>query len=257
MIRKTDWEAAYRELMAEGRERLGEPPGADELLDWSRGKVSAEEAARIQEYLLHHPELARALTEPFPSPEEMTGPENLSDEELEQDWKRLQERVKPPGRPAERAPRARGSWRLPALAAAALAAVFAGLFLQAQLEIQRLSREMARPRVGFSHRVLLPDEQRGGSSSPILLSADADHFLLAPSLTGGRRHPEYRLDLVDLNRPQPERIWSGTDLRIRDDQTFEIWVPRAFLGTGDYRFELYGLDGGRPERLATYTVRLD
>jgi hypothetical protein len=138
-----------------------------------------------------------------------------------------------------------------------VAAVFAGLFLYSQLEVQHLTREIETPRVGFSRRVLLPDQQRGANQAPILLSTGADHFLLTPSLTGSRRYPAYRLDLLDLNRSQSVRIWRGTDIRLQDDQTFEIWVPHAFLRSGDYRFELYGLDAGRPERLATYTVRLE
>lgn len=259
-MKQSDWEATSRELLAEGRQRLGEPPDANELLAWSRGELSAEESARIQEFLVHYPELARALEEPFPAPDEIRAgsPEDLSEDELDQDWKRLRERIVPPARPASLPVRALRTWRASTLAAAALAAVFAGLFLHAQLEVRRLTREMETPKVDFSHRVLLPDQQRAaGAQQPILLSADADHFLLKPSLTGARGYPDYRLDIVDLNRPQPKRIWSTSGLRLRDDQTFEIWVPRAFLRSGDYRFEIHGLDAGKAERLATYTVRLE
>jgi hypothetical protein len=263
-MKKSDWEAASRELLAEGRRRLGEPPGADELLAWSRGTLSAEDSARIQEFLVYYPELARTLAAPFPALDEIPAgsPEDLSEAELDQDWTRLRERIVPPSRPAPSRPanlpaRALRTWRASTLAAAALAAVFAGLFLNAQLEVRRLTREVETPQVDFSRRVLLPDQQRAaGPQQPILLSADADHFLLKPSLTGARGYPDYRLDLVNLNRPKPERIWSASGLRLRDDQTFEIWVPRAFLRSGDYRFEIHGLAAGKAERLATYTVRL-
>lgn len=267
MINKSDWKAAHRDLLAKGRQRH-EPPDTDELLAWSRGELSEEEAARIRESLLYHPELARALEEPFPSPDAMAeSPEALTNDELDEDWGRLQRHLQgtqgpraepsspPPAIVPMIRPRPSRTWQLSTLAASLLAVVFGGLYVQSQMDVRRLGGEL-RPQADFSRRALLPDTQRAGSGEPILLSADADHFLLSPALIGDRRFPAYRLDLLDLNRPQPEQIWSGTGLRPQEDGTFEIWLPRAFLQPGEYRIELHGLDGDRPERLATYTFKL-
>jgi hypothetical protein len=93
-MKKSDWEATFRELLAEGRLSLGELPSTDELLAWSRWELSAEESERIQEFLVYYPELARALEESFPDPDDIQAgiPEALSKTELAQDWERLRDR---------------------------------------------------------------------------------------------------------------------------------------------------------------------
>lgn len=300
MIKKTDWQAAYRDVVREGRQRLGDPPTYEELQAYFEGELLEERASRVRELLACYPELVKVLAQPFPFPYEGKpgDPDFLTDEELDQDWKALQERVtgvaaanssadgdasslvttpmqdlareRTPERPRPHAARgplvwlaelfARAFKGVPVAAAVgyALAVIFVGLYLQARREALQLTHELRQPRINAEHRLLLPDGQRGPDAQPaIVLSAEADHFLLRPALVvRGKEFPDYRLDIVDLGKSKPERIWSRMGLRRRNDDTFEIWIPRTFLQPGEYRLELYGLGKGREAPLATYTFRL-
>ncbi|HXO22486.1 MAG TPA: hypothetical protein VOA87_21405 [Thermoanaerobaculia bacterium] len=273
MIKKSEWTAAYDELSAAGRRELGEPPSEEELLAYERGELSEAEAARVRKLLVYYPELVRAL-EPFPFPYEGKPGDAgyLSDEEQEQDWASLRARLGELVAPTSG--RAKASrdvqrtsepvavwlrrWRISAAAAAALAVLFAGLLVRTQRDIRQLQQELREPRYNVEHRLLLPDGQRGGTleQPPIPLPSEADYLLLIPALINNPRFPDYRLDIVDLGTKPPRVIWTATGLRRRSDDTFEIWVPRSFLKPGEYRLVVYGLDGGRQETLATYTVRL-
>ena len=279
MIRKTDWQAAYRDLIAEGRQRMGEPPTAEEIEAYLRGDLAAEDAKRVRELLIYYPELADAMEAPFPFPHEGKpgDADFLSAEEMARDWAAIQTRISSlridaasgrrrageisaPGRPRrfwswERDLR---PWQLSGLAAALLAVFLGGLLLRSQQELRRLQHESREPRTNLEHRLLLPDGQRGGTAEqpPIPLSSQADYFLFIPSLIDPSEYPDYQLELQDLSATPPRPIWSGKGLRRRSDDTFEVLVPRAFLKPGKYEFVLSGLRGAEKRVLARYTVRL-
>ncbi len=253
MSRKSDWAAAYRELLADGRQRLGEPPTTEEIVAYAHGELPPAEASRVQEYLALHPELARALAEPVPESDrgEPGAPDFLSAEEIASDWTALQARLEPAR------PRRPGVWRPLALAASLLAIVSSGLYLQAQREVSRLARELREPRANPEHRMLLPDGDRGAAEPDILLPAAADQFLLKPALVGHPDFADYRLKIIDISGREPRVVWDRTGLRRLSDDTFELWVTRDFLSSKEYRLELYGIDESRKETLlAKYTLRL-
>jgi hypothetical protein len=272
-MKKTDWQMAYDEVIAEGRHRLGEPPTAEEVLAYLRGELSAAAASRVREFLVYYPELVDALEAPFPFPYqgESGDADFLSDEEVARDWAALQARVASQPAAVAATPRAGRrlgrSWRwsqelrpgqLSAVAAALLAVFLGGLLLRSQRELQRLEHEIREPRVNLEHRLLLPDGQRGGPAEqpPIPLPSEADYFLLIPAVIDPAQYPDYQLDILDMTTSPPRLIWSGKGLRRRSDDTFEIWIPRAFLKPGEFRLVLFGLGGGEKRTLATYTVRL-
>lgn len=253
MIRKSDWAAVYRELLADGRQRFGEPPTTEEIVAYSHGELPPAEACRVQEYLALHPELARALAEPVPESvrAEPGAPDFLSAEEIASDWTALQDRL------GLARPRRDRLWRPLALAASLLAVVSGGLYVQSQREVSRLARELREPLVNPEHRLLLPDGERGAARPDILLPAAADHFLLKPALVGHPDFADYRLKIIDTSGPEPRVVWDRTGLRRLSDDTFELWVTRDFLSSEEYRLELYGIDESREETLLTkYTLRL-
>jgi hypothetical protein len=286
MIKKTDWQAAYHDLMAEGRQRLGEPPTASEVEAYLKGDLEAEDAVRVREFLVYYPELADALEAPFPFPYEgKSGDADfLSAEEMARDWAGLQAGAslqhatvaspRSAGAPSSQllasgAPgwsRRLWGWtrevrplQLSAVAASLLAVVLGGLLLRSQRDVQHLQHELMEPRVNLEHRLLLPDGQRGGTSAEqpaIPLPPEAEYFLLIPALVNARPYPSYEISIFDLSTTPPRRIWSREGLRRRSDDTFEVWVPRTFLKPGRYRLVAYGLAGDRQEQLASYTVRL-
>jgi hypothetical protein len=271
VIRKSDWTAAYREHLASARQAFGDPPTTEELVAYAQGQLPAEEALRVQEYLALHPELARAIAEPVPDSYhgEPGAPDYLSRDEVQRDWVALQARLGGPGKHFEmnyELAKATPSypphrpWLAPhglALAASLLMVVFAGLYVQAQRELSQLARELREPRANPEHRLLLPDGERGAARPDILLPAAADHFLLKPALVGHPDFADYRLKIIDTSGGEPRVVWDRTGLRRLSDDTFELWVPRDFLSSEEYRLELYGIDEDRTETpLARYTLRL-
>ncbi len=275
MIKRSDWGAAYRKLIAEGRRKLGEPPTEEQFLSYSRNGLGSEEAARVQEYLSFHPEIARALVLPFPSPEESRpgDPDYLSDEMLEEDWKAIQARLaETPGVAAVKTSRGSGLgtlfrafftaplWglRLASAAAFGLALVLGALALQTRMEFQTLQQKISEPLVNPERRLLLPDGERdaAGEEAPILLRSHADPYLLELNVAYRASYPEYRLRILALSGTREQGVWNAAGLR-RDGDSFEILVPRSFLEAGDrQRLEIYGVRSGKAELLATYTVQL-
>ncbi|HYO12484.1 MAG TPA: hypothetical protein VE685_04725 [Thermoanaerobaculia bacterium] len=276
MTSKSDWEAAYRELLEEGRQRLGEPPSVEDLLAFSRGRLPEAEAARVREFLSYNPEMARALLEPLPFPEEIRpgDPAFLSEEELEQDRQAIQaglaqpvdagsavpENTRPRRRTAELGDRrSLQRWRRSTVAAALLAAVLGGSLVWTQSEVQRLRRELETPRTDVDRRQLVPDGDRDavGGQEPIALRSEADSFLLVPLLIDPPSAPEVRLRILQGEGKTAKEVWSASGL-LRDGADLEILVPRAFLRSGDpYRIELRGVRAGQEELLETYTIQLE
>jgi hypothetical protein len=222
MIRKTDLQDVIEEMNEEDRQRLGDPPTFDEMLAYTRGELSAEEEQRVRELLICYPELARTLTEPF-EPEET----------------------------ATLAPvlRFRHVWTA---LAAALALVFAGLYWQADTKARRLDRQLSLPHVVANEQLLLPDGQRGREHATTL-TVTGDSYLLIAALIHEARYPQYRLEIVDAGA---KPLWRQAGLQPRDNDTFAVLVPRAFLPPGEYQVVLYGLGGPRAVHIATYTVRV-
>lgn len=270
MTSKTDWETAYRELLAEGRQSLGEPPTVEDLLAFSRGRLPDAAAARVREFLSYHPEMARALVEPLPFPEEIRPghPAFLPDEALEQDWQAIQAGLAQPvvaGLASEELRdtgpgdhRSLRLWRRSALAASLLTAVLGGFLFWTQLEVRRLQRELETPRADVDRRQLLPDGERAaaGGQQPIVLRSEADSFLLVPLLIDPPSAPEVRLRILQGEGKTAQEIWSASGL-LRDG-SLEILVPRSFLQSGDpFRIELRGGRAGEEELLAAYTVQLE
>ena len=216
MSTKADWQSVNQELMAEQRQRLGEPPTAEELLAYMNGELSANEEEVMRDRLVAWPEIARSLAEPFPDqPEAVVRNVFTYSKAL-------------------------------ALAAAVLL-LFGGL-------LWREHTTAGEPRVTTEIIPLLSDGARGPESSPEL-PADSD-YALVPSLVDQRPFAAYRVDIVRADR-QPERaIWSRGNVQRREDDTLMIYVRRSYLKRGRYQLHVYGANGTREERLATYTFRV-
>lgn len=216
MSTKSDWQHVSQQLMADQRERLGDPPTSDELLAYMRGELSEAEEERIRDLLVCYPELARSLAEPFPE------------------------------KPRFFTVYAVPLYRSVAAVAAAVALLFAFM-------LWRNDRNVTDPRVSWKAVTLMPDGSRG-VEQPIILEPDTD-YLLAPAILDQRQFAEYRVDLVHTG-VKPERVvWSGTRER-REDDTFVVDVQRSYLKPGRYQLVVYGVEGTRREQLARYSIRV-
>lgn len=216
MITKSDWQSVNRQLMADQREQLGDPPTAEELQAYMEGKLSGEEEERVRELLVCHPDLARSLTEPFPT---QPGFFEMHTATL---------------------------YRSVAAVAAAVALLFGFL-------LWRNSQEVTGPRVSWKAVTLMPDGTRG-MEQPIILEPETD-YLLAPAILDQREFAEYRVELIDVTTPPHRRVWSGTRER-REDDTFVVDVQRSFLKKGRYQLVVYGVQGTNREQLARYSIRV-
>jgi hypothetical protein len=266
MADRNDWDEAFREVIVAARAKAGAPPTDEELLAYSRGELPEAAAARTREHLALHPELIRPLLETIPDlyRGELGDPDYLSDDQMEEDWARLEASLPTPVGTAAAVPaggtvlpfrRALQAWRFSALAAALIACILGGLYLHTLGEF----RQQKTPRLP-ERRILLPDGERGsrGSQPPIAvpLPSGAPEFLLLPSLADAPRYPRYRVDIVDLQDQPGKVIWSRNNAPRTREDTFEILVPRAFLGPGEYRIDVYGISGSRRELLSSYTVEI-
>jgi hypothetical protein len=226
-----------------------EPPTAEEMLAYSRGELSAEEEARLQERLVQYPELVRTLTVPFPMEGAKPGdPDYMGDEEFAAHWAKVQERTAAgrrwAGRRDARAPRV---WQWSTAAAAALAVTFGALLWQA-------NARRSEPMVLSEPQVLFPDGRRGpGPREATPLTAEGDVVALVTPLIGQRDFERYRLELIDESQ---RAVWSSDTLRRREDDTFVILVPRRFLNPGTYQVVVYGTAGASEEKLASYSLRV-
>lgn len=251
MTTKSDWQAVARQLREENLRKAGAPPAADEVLAYTRGELSPEEAASVRERLLSHPDLMRTLTEPFPAEgAKRDDPDYLTDAEYEFHWAALQQKMhKPPtARVIANTPaRVLSFWRFAAAIAATLVVVLGASLWQA-------SRKLAEPRIVSEQQVLFPDGKRGGGQQAALLSAHGDSVLLVIPLIGQSEYQNYRLTLVDA--ASRKQTWKSEPLTLRDDETFTVLVSRRFFDPGTYEVVVSGITGATEETVATYSLRV-
>jgi hypothetical protein len=216
MITREDWLTVNRELMAEQRERLGEPPTAEELLAYMKGELSEVEQEAMRERLVAWPELARSLAEPFPEEPNVVRRNVFT-------------------------------YSKAMAIAATVLLLFGGL-------LWREYKRAGEPRATWQTIPLLPDGARGPELSPVL-PANAD-YVLVPALNDDRVFSDYRIDIIDVKARPERVVWSRANLQRRENDTLVIYVRRAFLERGRYRLAVYGLEGRREIRLETYTFRV-
>ncbi|HEY0372206.1 MAG TPA: hypothetical protein VGD79_09410 [Thermoanaerobaculia bacterium] len=230
---KPDWRTVNELPMTHDRKRNDEPPTTEEILAYSRGKLSAEAEEQMRERLMDYPDILRALAVPFPNePAQPGDPDYVSDEEWPQHWAALQKRMDR-GRVVEFR---RHAWTA---LAAIVAIVFVGLYWQAE-------RKLGQP--GVVEEIVLNTETRrgpGGPPQPIHVSGDSV-LLRAPLAV--QPNTEYRLAFFDESGTR--ELWSSDALRPEGD--LRVLVRRQFLSPGLYQIRVYANE----ERLDEYIVQV-
>lgn len=245
MIGKEDWEAAYRRLTTEGRERLGPPPTFEEAESLSRGELPDAEAERVRALLSVYPDLLRVLTEPVPANAENV----LKDAELEADLVALRGRmrgvVREEPRPSIPFPIQGRSFPWVAIAAGVLLAVAVGVFLQRTTSGTRQVVTLA----------LYPETMRRGAAGPPAITLwQREDYDLQLVYDSGRPDGDYDLELLDATTDPPRRVWLR-DVSKRPDGTFTVRLSTEAMAPGLYRLVLHGADGTAGP-VARYTIRL-
>jgi hypothetical protein len=252
MTSKSDWQDANRELIAEQREKLGDPPTAEELLAYSRGELSENEEERIRDLLVAYPELARMYAAPFPEEGDA-----VSEEQVRGSWNALQDRLgirkDPAVRPEAEAQRGRVLFfrYVPASVAAALALLFFGLFVQAESRARYHAEQSRAPRVLGDPQELDPDGNRG-THAQTMLRKDGEAYLLKPRLINQVRYAHYRIELLDAKGAQ---LWFNNSAQPDEYDAFQIVVPHEFLRAGEhYELRIFGVDGNAKKALGRYDL---
>lgn len=216
MSTKSEWQAVQARVLAERRQRLGEPPTAEEMLAYSRGELQGEEEERVRALLVTYPELLRALQTDF---------EDVPKKEA----------------------RVFQFSRYLAPIAAAVAVILGVMLWRAQSQVNE-------PRfVDWQHETLEPANYRGPADGVKTLSSDADVYVLDILLSDERQFSSYRVDLVEGATRRV--IWSRTSARPEGD-TFSLLVPRTKLRTGRYDAVVYGIGDQGSQQLASYPFRI-
>lgn len=251
MTSKSEWQEANRELMAEQRGMLGDPPTAEEMLAFQRGELSEREEERVRDLIAAYPELARIYNEPFPDEGDEVG-----EEQRRASWEALQQRLgERSDAAAPRDDEGQGGRvvllrYVPMAVAAALAIVFFGLFVRAEQRARYYAAASTEPRVLGIAQELDPDGNRGPAAATVLRK-DGEAYLLKPRLMHQMRYPHYRIELHDS---RGEVIWTNRTAQPDLDGVFQIVVPHAFLRDGEtYRLRISGLDG-EPRLIGVYDV---
>lgn len=282
MITKSDLQKAAERLIAEARERVAEPPSAEQLRAHAAGQLDPADEQRVRDFVLAYPELAHSAATPFPTEGAEPGdPDYLSDEEFASHWAAMQRRLaspvmpastahtdapavplvfaaarRAPDAPSTAAPRFLASGGRAAYALAAMLVLASGWIVILSQTNRRLTHELATPRVA-EERTLTPDGSRGIGDEFTPLSPNADGYLLRPALTEPANYRDYRAEIVDAAINPPRVLWQTQSLPRHRDDTFAILVPREFLASGGrYRVRVYGVDGSNEELLASYSIRV-
>ena len=235
MVNKSDWQEAGRRLTAELRQKLGDPPTAEQLLAYSRGELSESEEERIRDLLVAYPELARMYGAPLPDEPEP----DVSEEQIAAGLRNVKRRLGIPIAPSRRV------WNyIPTTIAAALALLFFGLYVQAE------SRARDFPRLLGAPQELESDANRGPATATVL-QKDGEAYLLQPHLAAPIRYPHYSIELYDGNVP----LWTTHSAEPDQEDTFLIVIPHGFLRAGrTYQLRIFGMDGEARRNAGSYDV---
>ncbi|MBV9493529.1 MAG: hypothetical protein JOZ54_04740 [Acidobacteria bacterium] len=237
MISKEDWRLAYEQMLEEGRQKF-EPPTVEEVEKLFNGELEGEEAERVRDVLSYYPEIARAMTIPFPE-EDDPGVSNVA--EMEAGLAEIRRRARPPRR---------RQFRVFAYAASIVVLIGMGGLVYQQSQ-----------RTPLTTKILLADGARGGSAGPrgSLMQPPIDlytetRYRLQPVFHPSHAYREYRLDLYDFTAPAPRIAWSGRVQRAPDG-SFPFELSTKGYAPGTYRLVLFGVDDA-PAKIAVYSIHM-
>lgn len=247
MTTKSDWHSVPHNLTEDERRKPGEPTN-EELLAYSNGELSGVDAQRVRVFLAENPEMERALALTFPEDDARPGDADyLPDEVIEKQWTAMRKRIRPAGR-LLRFP----AWG--ALAAAAVAIVFAGLFWNERSQVQLITRPEL---VDITQEFDPTDRERGGGGDAQLLDVSTPTTYCALKLSKPERYEWYRVEIFDATRPKARALWTS-EPALQHDGRVALKLHRDFFDPGVvYRIQISGVDErAKPEPTDQYLVRV-
>lgn len=247
---KEDLKAALEGFLSEARRDLEPHPGPDELVAYGAGELPADEEVRIQNHLALCPHCLELLLDlgRWSDPESESG-QSVTAGEKDAAWQALQARLA-----ADVAPRRRSGLRLASLRPAyALAAGLLVAVVGLSLRVWHLERSLAdlsHPQVNAPVVDLLPASPLRGDPAGravVELAPASRFFALILSPKGSPDHGGYRVEILDAGG---RVVWSEDGLEKNPHGSFTLILSRDFLGPGEHRLRLYGLEDGTGPRTA-------
>lgn len=231
--------------------RPSEHPAPDELLAYHEGRLSGDAAERVQEHLARCEACSGAVLDfaGFPGLEPPDESHRLSRTEVDARWRSLERELDARRRPVWR----RSEVLLPMAALFFCATIGLALWVSA---LRQQVDALRGPRGDvYVMADLRPDggATRGGADAR-RLPPWAERVVVLLGLAPGADYGSYEVEL--------SRAEGGGRSTLPVFQTpeggFAVEVPADLVDSpGRYRFELYGLDGGRRERLAEYSLEIE
>jgi len=267
---KAELKAALEGFLSEARRDLEPHPGPDELLAYGADKLPAAEERKIQNHLALCPHCLELVVDLGRlSDPELGGEPSLTADEKAAAWQDLRARLAaeappeaPRHRPGLRLPSPRGGLALflasprPAWAlAASLLVAVVGLSLRTW-HLERGIADLSHPQVNAPVVDLFPASPlRGeqGEGAAVELAPASRFFALILSPKGTPDYVGYRVEIVDSGG---RVVWSGEGLEKDRHGSFTMILARRFLGPGEYRFRLYGLEGKTGQLIEEFRLRI-
>ena len=242
MTNKSEWQDANRRLASEQREKLGDPPTAEEMLAYSRGELSGEEEDRIRDLLVAYPELARIYNAPFPEEPEA----DVSNEVISDGWNDVRRRL---GVTVDAGPRTGAELHSHDDRGRTGARVLRPLSYKRKTA--HVTTPAATSPVFSAHRRSSTLTAAAGSDAPKMLRKDGDAYLLKPHLLNQVHYAHYSIELHDTSGA----VWTSPSAQPDDKGTFQIVIPHDFLRPGvRYQLRIFGIDGDAPRPVGSYDV---
>jgi hypothetical protein len=236
---KADWQQARRDLLEEGRKRVGPPPPVETVEALLRGELPAAEAERVRAVLAYYPELVRVMTaNPIENDEPV-----LTESEKNADLERLRQSFA-------------SQSRRPAPSRARTFALAAGIVIAVAIAGGVMMRIRPNPPRAVVTKVLSADEERlerGAGGVPDIILAPSTDYLLKPLYRPDREYRDYRFELLDLRAAPSHSLWIRENIKRQPDGSFPTSISTSDLEPGRYELIL----SGDANRLATYTFRVE
>lgn len=228
-----------------------EHPAPDELLAYHEGRLSAAASERVQDHLVHCEACSGVLLDfaSFPRLEPPDDSHRLSAREVEARWRSLERELGARRRPLWR----RSEVLLP------LAALFFFATIGLAFWVSALRQQVGALRAPRGDVYVMADLRpdggatRGGADAR-RLPPWAERVIVLLGLAPGADYGSYE---VELSRPEGGGL-ATLPVYQTPEGGFAVEVPADLVDSpGPYRFELYGLEGGRRERLAEYSLEIE
>ena len=267
---KVELKTAIEDFLAEARRDLAPHPTPDELVAYGAGELAAAKATRVEGHLVLCPHCLEMLLDLGRMPDPDFGSEHrTTTAEKAAAWQALQPRLAaeappeaPRHRPGLRLPSPRGGLALflasprPAWAlAASLLVAVVGLSLRTW-HLERGIADLSHPQVNAPVVDLFPASPlRGeqGEGAVVELAPASRFFALILSPKGTPDYVGYRVEIVDSGG---RVVWSGEGLEKDRHGSFTMILARRFLGPGEYRLRLYGLEGKTGQLIEEFRLRI-